>query len=136
MKLTIRELSKLVDALEREVKVSFKESMTFEYDSTEFIDGSPEHYSEYKGARSLSDDFDKTTKLYKLLLRVLEEKDRLEEVYQSNFELRCFVRDVMFDIPKQLKDEGWVWNEESKQYELHDRRLNIIHNMKGEITYL
>ena len=136
MKLTIKELEKLEDALERETKVSFDEAMTFHYDSPEFIDGHTEYFPEYKGARSLSKDFDKTTKLYKLLLRVLEEKNRLEEARSDNYELIAFVREVMVEIPKQIKDQGWVWNEKNKQYELHDKRLNIIHNMKGEITYL
>ena len=136
MKLTIKELEKLENALEREVKVSFDEAMTFHYDSPEFIDGHTEYYPEYKGASSLSDDFDKTTKLYKLLLRVLEEKDRLEKARLDNYELVSFVSKVMVEIPKQIKDEGWVWNEKNKQYELHDKELNIIHNMNGEIQYL
>ena len=136
MKLTIKELEKLEDALEREIKVSFDEAMTFHYDSPEWIDGHTEYYPEYKGASSLSDDFDKTTKLYKLLLRVLEEKNRLEKARLDNYELVAFVSKVMVEIPKQIKDEGWVWNEKNKQYELHDKRLDIIHNMNGEIEYL
>ena len=136
MKLTIKELEKLESALSREVQSSFDEAMTFDYEGADVIDGHTEYYPMYKGARSLSDDFNKTTKLYKLLLRVLEEKNRLEEVLQDNYELRSFIRKVMVEIPKLIKDEGWVWNEKNKQYELHDKRLDIIHNMNGEIEYL
>ena len=136
MKLTIKELEKLEDALEREIKVSFDEAMTFHYDSPEFIDGHTEYYPEYKGASSLSDDFDKTTKLYKLLLRVLEEKNRLEKNRIDNYELRAFVREVMVEIPKQIKDEGWIFNKETKEYELIDERLQLLRKFNGEGIWL
>lgn len=136
MKLTIKELEKLEDALEREIKVSFDEAMTFHYNSPEFIDGHTEYYPEYKGASSLSDDFDKTTKLYKLLLRVLEEKDRLEKNRIDNYELQAFVREVMVEIPKQIKDEGWIFNKETKEYELIDERLQLLRKFNGEGIWL
>ena len=136
MKLTIKELEKLESALSREVKSSFDEAMTFDYDSPEWIDGHTEYYPEYKGASSLSDDFDKTTKLYKLLLRVLEEKNRLEKARVENYELSSFVSKVMVEIPKQIRDEGWVFNKETKEYELLDEHLQFLHKFNGEGIWL
>ena len=136
MKLTIKELEKLEDALEREIKVSFDEAMTFHYDSPEWIDRHTEYYPEYKGASSLSDDFDKTTKLYKLLLRVLEEKNRLEKARVENYELSSFVSKVMVEIQKQIRDEGWVFNKETKEYELLDEHLQFLHKFNGEGIWL
>ena len=136
MKLTIKELEKLESALSREVQSSFDEAMTFDYDSPEWIDGHTEYYPEYKGASSLSDDFDKTTKLYKLLLRVLEEKDRLEKARLDNYELVAFVREVMVNIKKQIKDEGWIFNKETKEYELIDERLQLLRKFNGEGIWL
>tara|TARA_R100001082_G_scaffold108037_1_gene82734 strand:- start:39 stop:458 length:420 start_codon:yes stop_codon:yes gene_type:complete len=139
MKLTIKELEKLENALEREVKVSFDEAMTFHHYSPS--EENTTDLDDYKGKSGLMEDFNKTIKLYQLLVKVLEEKDRLERIKfldtrDSNYELRSFIREVMVEIPKQIKDEGWVWNEKNKQYELHDKRLDIIHNMNGEIEYL
>ena len=136
MKLTIKELEKLESALSREVQSSFDEAMTFDYDSPEWIDGHTEYYPEYKGASSLSDDFDKTTKLYKLLLRVLEEKNRLEKARVENYELSSFVSKVMVEIPKQIKDEGWIFNKETKEYELIDERLQLLRKFNGEGIWL
>ena len=136
MKLTIKELEKLESALSREVQSSFDEAMTFDYDSPEWIDGHTEYYPEYKGASSLSDDFDKTTKLYKLLLRVLEEKNRLEKARVENYELSSFVSKVMVEIPKQIRDEGWVFNKETKEYELIDERLQLLRKFNGEGIWL
>ena len=136
MKLTIRELEKLESALSREVQSSFDEAMTFDYEGAEVIAGHTEYYPASKDARSLSDNFNKTTKLYKLLLRVMEEKNRLEEVVQDNYEIRSFVSKVMVEIPKQIRDEGWVFNKETKEYELLDEHLQFLHKFNGKGIWL
>ena len=46
------------------------------------------------------------------------------------------MREVMVEIPKQIKDEGWIFNKETKEYELIDERLQLLRKFNGEGIWL